>query len=126
MLSGRPFVVGVADFGVTHFIRDFHALVDDLFDTAQCRGVIAAVVFRESLFEGIPALEGSLPTVIEGRGILLQQLGYLERIVAPTGCVFRSIVQIRSFIEFVASIASVFIIVTRSGCETCKGHSHQE
>ena len=70
MLSGRPFVVGVADFGVTHFIRDFHALVDDLFDTAQCRGVIAAVVFRESLFESIPALEGSLPTVIEGRGIL--------------------------------------------------------
>ena len=99
MLSGRPFVVGVADFGVAHFVRDFHALVDDLFDTAQCRGVIAAVVFRESLFESIPALEGSLPTVIEGRGILLQQLGYLERIVAPTGCVFRSIVQIRSFIE---------------------------
>ena len=78
LLSGRPFVVGVADFGVAHLVRDFHALVDNLFDTAQCGSVSTAVVFYESLFESFSALERSLPTVIEGRGILLQQLGYLE------------------------------------------------
>ena len=65
-------------FGVAHLVRDFHALVDNLFDTAQCGSVSTAVVFYESLFESFSALERSLPTVIEGRGILLQQLGYLE------------------------------------------------
>ena len=54
MLSGRPFVVGVADLEFAHFVRDFHALVDDLFDTAQCRGVIAAVVFREVFLKASP------------------------------------------------------------------------
>ena len=136
MLSGRPFVVGVADFGVTHLVRDFHTLVDDLFDTAQCRRIGSAIVFCESLFESLSALEGILPTVIEGRGILLQQLGYLERIVAPTGSVFRIVVQIRSSVQATVAFGAgvrtraiagvVIVIATRSSGETCKGHSHQE